>query len=91
MSFVHNKIAFNKDILYLWPDGILAKFLVNLKIPGRKILSRLEPSFTFGDIYLISSKNKKNIEYIKRKFKNKKFYFIEAPYGDANYIFEKNQ
>ena len=90
LSFVHKKIAFNKDILYLWPDGILAKFLVNLKkIPGRKILSRLEPSFAFGDIYLISSKNKKNIEYIKRKFKNKKFYFIEAPYGDPDYIFEK--
>ena len=60
LSFVHKKIAFNKNILYLWPDGILAKFLVNLKkVPGRKILSRLESSFAFGDIYLISSKNKK--------------------------------
>ncbi len=90
LSFVHNKIPFNKNFLYLWPDGILAKFLVNLKkVPGRKILSSLNPNITSMNVYLISSKNKKNINYIKKKFKNKKFYFIEAPYGDPNFIFEK--
>ncbi len=90
LSFVHNKISFNEKNLYLWPDGILSKFLINInKIPGRKILSNLKLDQSIKDVYLISSKNLKNIEYIKKKFENKKFYFIDAPYGDAKDIFKK--
>ena len=89
LSFVHNKIPLNRKFLYLWPDGILSKFLINLnKIPGRKVLTRLRSNFRFKNVYLISSKNSKNIRYIRTKFKNKKFYFVEAPYGDPNHIFK---
>ena len=90
LSFVHNKISFDKKNLYLWPDGILSKFLVDInKIPGRKILSNLKLVQSIKVVYLISSKNLKNIEYIKKKFGDKKFYFIDAPYGDAKNIFKK--
>tara|TARA_B100000963_G_C22637919_1_gene678596 strand:+ start:3703 stop:5142 length:1440 start_codon:yes stop_codon:yes gene_type:complete len=90
LSFVHNKISFNREYLYVWPDGILAKFLVNInKIPGRKILSNLKPNKSIKDVYLISSKNLKNIEYVKKKFRNNKFYFIDAPYGDPKDILKK--
>ena len=84
-----HKIPLNRKFLYLWPDGILSKFLINLnKIPGRKVLTRLRSNFRFKNVYLISSKNSKNIRYIRTKFKNKKFYFVEAPYGDPNHIFK---
>lgn len=90
LSFVHNKIEFDRDSLYLWPDGIFSKFTLNKsKIPGRKILSNIKNSKYFENVYLISSKNLNNIKYLKKKFKNKSFNFIEAPYGTSESIYKK--
>ena len=90
LSFVHNKIDFDRKNLYVWPDGIFAKFMAQKnKIPGRKILSNIKNNNNFKNIYLISSKNLNNIKYLKKKFNDKKFYFIEAPFGNSNLIFNK--
>lgn len=90
LSFVHNKIDFDHKNLYVWPDGIFAKFMAQKnKIPGRKILSNIKNNNNFKNIYLISSKNLNNIKYLKKKFNDKKFYFIEAPFGNSKLIFNK--
>lgn len=90
LAFVHDKINFEKKYLYLWPDGILAKIMLKIdKVPGRKILEQIENHKYFKNVYLISSKNKKNLDYVKKKFFNKKVIFIEAPYGNDDYIFNK--
>ncbi len=90
LAFVHNKINLNKKNLYLWPDGVLSKFILNKnKIPGRQILSKLKNNDNYKYVYLIASKNKKNLDYIKNKFPNKKIIFIKAPFGNSEQIFKK--
>ncbi len=88
-SYVHDKVKFNYKYLWVWPDGILSKYILKKnKIPGRLILSNLRNEKSIKNIYLISSKNKKNINYLKDKFRNKKFTFINAPFGSEEYIVE---
>ena len=86
-SYVHDKVKFNYKYLWVWPDGILSKYILKKnKIPGRLILSNLRNEKSIKNIYLISSKNKKNINYLKDKFRNKKFTFINAPKFFENYF-----
>ena len=88
LAYVHNKISFNRKSLFLWPDGILSKLILKKKkIPGRKLLSQIDNNGEFKNVYLISSFNTKNIFYIKKKFSNKRFHFIEAPFGNSEIIF----
>lgn len=90
LSFVHNKINFNKNHVYLWPDGISSTFFKNIKkISGRKILSKIESSEHFENVYLISKYKESYLRYIKNKFSDKKFFFIEAPFGNNQFIMSK--
>lgn len=90
LSYVHNKIIFDLKFFWIWPDGFISNiFLKKKKIPGRYILQKLKNQNHIKNIYLISGRNNKNIKYLKNKFKNKNFYFIEAPFGDSQFIINK--
>ena len=90
LAFVHDKIKARKENIYLWPDGITSQIFLNKKkIAGRKILKRLKNDKSFQNVYLISKKDNKNFNYIKKKFPKKNIYLVNAPYGSTNSIIRK--
>ena len=75
-----------KDIVF-WQDGIFPFNSYFEKLPGRDLLAQLHPSKKINKIYLLSKKNKKNFEYLNKKFKNTATIIqLELPFGNLDSI-----
>jgi len=86
-SLVINRLnVLRKDIVF-WQDGIFPFNSYFKKLPGRDLLAQLHPSKKINKIYLLSKKNKKNFEYLNKKFKNTASIIqLELPFGNMDSI-----
>ena len=76
LSFIGFWIKFNNlydNKIIFWPDGIFAKIFNSKikKIPGREILDNIKINNYINKIFLLGKKNKKNTDYLKKKFNKK--------------------
>ena len=75
--------------LICWPDGLMAKFIFkeNLnKIPGRKIIEKIEFKKKERIIQIIGNLTHLNKIYLKKRFPEKKIKNISLPYGNVEIL-----
>jgi len=89
-SLVINKLnVLRKDIVF-WQDGIFPFNTHIKKLPGRDLLAQLHLNKKINKIYLLSKKNKKNFEYLIKKFKNSATIIqLDLPFGNIDFIIKK--
>jgi hypothetical protein len=85
-NFANNSIKKNKHLIH-WPDGVYTINIcdINVKIPGRKILSNLKIPKKITKIIVIGNLSNKGKLYLENLFK-KRIYNIILPYGNIQKI-----
>ena len=82
-SWVKFKNLHSNKIIF-WPDGLFSKiFKSNIKkIPGREIIDNIKIKNNVKKIYVLGKQDKKNFNYLKKKFKNKVIKNINLPFDN---------
>jgi exopolysaccharide biosynthesis WecB/TagA/CpsF family protein len=85
LAFLGSWVKFkclNSDKIIFWPDGLFSKiFKSNIKkIPGREIIDNIKIKNNIKKIFVLGKQDKKNLHYLKKKFKNKVISNINLPF-----------
>ena len=85
-NYCFDQFKINKHLIH-WPDGIYTNNIcdINVKIPGRKILSNLKIPKKITKITIIGNLSNKGKLYLENLFK-KSIYNIILPYGNIQKI-----
>jgi hypothetical protein len=84
----HNKYINNK-FTFFWPDGIFSKIFIQKKvIAGRNFINNITVNNSINNIYLLGSENDQKLQYLKKKFLNKRIIFYELPRSNLDIIFK---
>ena len=83
-NYFNGKLCLYEELIH-WPDGIFSKLLnKNLKKnPGREFLKDIKMPINFKSINIIGNANNKDINFLKKKFTDKKIFHSKLPYSNT--------
>ena len=82
--YASGKIFLSKKFI-LWPDGVFSNWIIKTKkiykIPGREILKNMTIDSNIKYVHLVGNANSLGLNYIRKKFFNKKIIHTKLPYA----------